>query len=147
MDLNNFLVVPRLDNPYFIVPEFLDVSGIVSYFSSFSNKDEILQKYEVIDDILDFYAELLGKSRNDGTNGYRIRNKQKEIPVRLESIYKYCDESPLNEEPPLKLIVEIADKDFSILEFLLGNPRKILRRDRQPVQIGRIQQIDNYCIR
>ena len=131
----------------FSVPGFDDASGMRQYYLNAGREDRFEKKYEIVDEMLDFYSELTGKVRKKEHVRYQRKDVQKELPVPLEDIYRYCIESENPSEPPSKLIVKIADTDYKPLKVLLENPRRVLRRDQQLVPVGRLQQIDSYCLR
>ena len=147
MDLSEFQIIPFSDNLQFEAKDYVDTGGIRQYFTSNGQNEDIIPKYESMDDMLDFYSAVIGKARNSDSLIYQCRNIHKELPVPLSSVCEYfCDAREID-EPPFKLIVQIAENDFSILQLLLHSPRKVLRRNQQLVPIGRIQQIDGYCMR
>ena len=149
MTSESFRVTSAGSGPVFETSMFKDSRGLRLYYTiSSSEEDEIVDKYEAVDDMLDFYSEITEKFRKSESEilAYRCRNIHKEFPVSLPLIYNYC-ENPSKDEAPMKLIVQIAENDFSVLRQLLENPRKVLRRSQQLVPVGRIQQIDNYCMR
>ena len=147
MDASAFLISPFKENSSFETPQYTDSIGIRRYYTNIGREEETIRKYEAVDDMLDFYSEIIGAAKNDPALRFRCRNTHKEIPVALSAVYDCCSKVADFEEPPMKLIVQIAENDFDILQRLLENPRRILRRNQQLVQIGRLQQIDNYCIR
>lgn len=53
-------------------------------------------------------------------------------------------ESP---DPPMELIVRQAESMRALLAELAGHPRRILRRTREQMPLGRVQQLDTTCIR
>lgn len=52
-----------------------------------------------------------------------------------------------DEDGPLRLIVRIALDCSMFLERICERPRRILRRERQPERLDRVQQMDDACIR
>ena len=53
-------------------------------------------------------------------------------------------ESP---DPPLELIVRQAESMRALIAELASHPRRILRRTREQMPLGRVQQLDTTCIR
>ena len=103
--------------------------------------------YEDLDDILDFYSELTAKARSDEDVLGRVVRKQSALPVSYDDVYKACKEMPDATEPPMKLIVRVALEYFMTIKRIAEEPKKVLRRDRQLVPIGKVQQIDTQCLR
>ncbi len=55
--------------------------------------------------------------------------------------------NPNRRTPRLGVVTKIANDTTMILLKLLGNIRKQLRRQREMTAIGRVQQVDAYCLR
>jgi hypothetical protein len=51
------------------------------------------------------------------------------------------------QDAPLEPIVEIARNAWPVLDLLYRNPRKVLRRERKLVQLGKLNEVDDRCIR
>lgn len=70
--------------------------------------------------------------------------------LSLLPLHEFCErywELEDKVEAPLTLIVRIATEVGSLVESVAESPRKILRRDRRMVPLGRAQQIDPSCLR
>lgn len=145
--LSDFRIYPGSINERFTEEVYTDTREVRRYYASSSQSDEILLKFDVMDDMREFYTAILDEAETDLALPYRIRNKRKELPVKLSSILDYCSNTSYSDEPPSKMIVQIADNDFISLQHLLQSPRKVLRRNQELVPLGNIQQIDSYCMR
>ena len=143
---NPFLVRTTSASQCFQSESFLDTAGIRNYFTKArKDEDSTDRKYENLDKLLDFFSEITDRANWAGSADI-VKDEKGEVPVSLDKIYDYCIKRD-DKQPPLKIIVKIAAEDFDSLLLILDNPRKILRRDRQLVELSRIQQLDNFCIR
>lgn len=144
--LEEYRIVPGENQDVFLSSEFQNISEVRKYFND-SRKEKVEDvRFDAIDDILSFYSQLVSDNENEPSVIRRCKNAGKDIPVPLSDLYDYCA-NPDVDEAPYKLIVKIANDDTDIVRLLIGQVRKVLRRDRQLVPIGRLQQIDNSCIR
>lgn len=146
MDLTSFRVGVNDSRAEEIYSDNSEVLKVRKYFSTSTSNKENVSKYEAVDDILSFYTELNSLARNDKSNLYRVNNQRKDYPVSLSTIYNQCVNLSQN-EAPYKMIVKIANEDMEIVRLLITQHKKVLRHDRQFVPIGRVQQLDNSCIR
>lgn len=143
---SDYLVNPDQASDIFSSPEFMETQGVRRYFLSSGEDVQADKVYEVIDEVFDFYSEILGRARKRTDLRLLAINEREAIPIPLSYVTDYCKE-PVDSEAPKKLIVDIAESDYANLKQLLDNPRKILRRERELVPLDRLQQVDNYCIR
>ena len=49
--------------------------------------------------------------------------------------------------PPETMLTLIAKRHYGTIDTLIGNIRKVLKREREKVPIGREQQVDSHCLR
>ena len=142
------LIVGSKEAQCFSADEFMSSDEIHSFSLSQNLENEWKRYvYEDLDDILDFYSELTVGGRSDEKVLSRVVRKQGALPVSYEDVYKACKEMPDATEPPMKLIVRVAIEHFTTIKRIAEEPKKVLRRDRQLVPIGKVQQIDTQCLR
>ena len=126
---------------------FSDVSAIRSYFNTEKKEEKDYQeKYETINSIMDFYSEIRGNAEADEEVFYRTFDKRHEIPISYEEMSKALDTLETTNNPPLRLISEIAD-GYSKLSKLLEQLHVVLRRERKKVPVSKAQQLDPQCMR
>lgn len=140
------------DNPSIFKSEgYRDLFAFHAYLLNTDREkiDEAIGKYQAIISLFNFYAELRKRAEEE----YRITycpsaiSEKKEIPICLDSFYDALNDSKEAVEPPLTLIVEIADKNYETVRLIGENLNKLLRRERRMVSLDKAQQIDNQCIR
>jgi hypothetical protein len=70
--------------------------------------------------------------------------------LTIVPLHEFCErywDLEKRKDAPLTLIVRIANEVAPIIDELASSPRRILRRERQLVPLGRAQQVDASCIR
>jgi hypothetical protein len=111
--------------------------------------EETVGKFQSILSMFNFYSELRKKAEVEYVCNYAPNaiSDMKDIPLDLNTYYDYLNELKEATEPPLSLIVEIADKNYETIKIIGDHLNKVLRRERKLVSLDKVQQIDNQCIR
>ncbi|MFA6904968.1 MAG: DUF2357 domain-containing protein [Sphaerochaeta sp.] len=128
---------------------FTDASGIHEYFSTQKEEDEYEGKYEALNAIVDCYADLraIAEKREKESDNCHVVNQSKAMPLFFDDVYRFFLEKREIDEPPLRFITKIAIEHFNIINILVHNLHKVLRRDRAFLPVDRVQQIDVQCLR
>ena len=153
MNLSEYVVrTPATTQPnFFKTDEFKDNAAFHTYLLDTSKKtrEESVGKFQSIISLFNFYSELRKKVENEYSAQYgpSALSEAKDLPLDIQTFYDFLNDGKVATEPPLTLIVEIADRDYDTIRLIGTNLNKILRRERNMVNIDRAQQLDNQCIR
>lgn len=135
----------------FETDEFKDNADFHAYLLDTSKKtrEETVGKFQSIISLYNFYSELRKKTEDEYATRYgpSALSETKELPLDIQTFYDFLNDVKVATEPPLTLIVEIADRNYDTIRLIGTNLNKILRRERNMVNIDRAQQLDNQCIR
>ena len=74
-----------------------------------------------------------------------INDKREALPISWNKILDVF--TGTSSEPPQTLITQIAQQHIDIIEYIIQNARKILKRERKKVHISTAQQLDGQCLR
>ncbi len=102
-----------------------------------------------LDSIIDRHVEAV-RHWLDGSEQEHARLVRRAASLTLLPLHEFCTrywELENQVDAPLSLIVRIANDAADLIEQLATAPRRILRRDRQQVPLGRAQQLDASCLR
>jgi hypothetical protein len=69
------------------------------------------------------------------------------IPIDWTQAFNWLCEIQEDNEPPYDPIVEIAEQSWDTVDRLLTYPRRILRRERKKVNLAKLEEIDDGCLR
>lgn len=99
--------------------------------------------------LLDHHVEASRYWLDGGTNetGHLIQKASNLVLVPLNEFCEQYWNLENHKDAPLTLIVRIALEVAPLIEAVAASPRRILRRERQLVPLGRAQQIDASCLR
>ena len=76
---------------------------------------------------------------------YQAIDKRKALPVAWETVADVFTRS--RDEPPVRIVTRIAQAHMPLVNSILGNLRKVLRRTRMQVPVSRARQMDSECLR
>lgn len=99
--------------------------------------------YSIVQELsqLRFHAEEFYRSNN-----FLAKDKRRELPLPFDRIMDLLASSQNRHDPPETVISRIAQNHIHEIDAVLGNIRKILRRERELTPIAHVQQIDANCM-
>lgn len=153
MNLSECIVYSDIEpnHKLFKTEKFKDHAAFHSYLINTDKKtlEETIGRFQSILSMFNFYSELRKKAEDEYASFYTPNaiSDMKEIPLDMNTFYNYLNELKEATEPPLSLIVEIADKNYVTIKTIGDHLNKVLRRERKLVSLDKVQQIDNQCIR
>ncbi len=125
---------------------FTDTSFLNSYLRS-ARKDEKEREYvSFFSSVIVFYSQLRGfADKESRDNGYfEVTDKRGALPISIKTI-KACLENG-DKDAPKEIISIIAQEHFNLIKTVAESLRKVLRRERNKVNMGRAQQMDSQCL-
>ena len=135
------------ENSRFKSAAFMDASFLSSYLRS-SKKDEKELKYvSFFSSVIEFYSQLRGiaDTENSDAGYFEVADRKGALPVSIEKI-RACLEND-EKDAPEEIISIIAQRHFNLIKNVGESLRKVLRRERNKVNMGRAQQMDSQCLR
>lgn len=135
------------DNPLFQTKEYQDTIALRQYVQSLRNNLQTENSiygftYSMVETMsqIRFHAEDEYKQ-----NSFRIVNKREALPISWGKLLDLFTGN--SHDPPQTWITQIAQKHIDIVEHVIQNARKILKRERKSVHISTAQQLDGHCLR
>lgn len=152
ISLSNCFVEQNGDNKFklFSSTRFRDLTGFHKYYRGDNKQNDALDNcYQSINSMVEFYSELYSEAVRLYHNRYcpSTKSEKKEIPISVSEFYSFFQNRSNSVDPPMSLIVEIADNEFNTIKKVGENLNRILRRERKRVSLDRAQQIDTQCVR
>jgi len=109
-----------------------------------AEKDDARLATQVLADHRDTVGELLFPSAVECVKPARVSGL---VPVSWTALHSALDLIARTDEGRLRLIVQIADECADVLRSICASPRQLLRRERRMTDLGRVEQLDEACIR
>ncbi len=135
------------ENPHFLTKEYQDTIALKQYIRSLQNNRKPEKSiygftYSMVETMsqLRFHAEDEYKQHS-----FMINDKREALPISWNKILDVF--TGTSSEPPQTLITQIAQQHIDIIEYIIQNARKILKRERKKVHISTAQQLDGQCLR
>lgn len=134
------------ENMRYKTDTFTDTSFLNSYLRSARKNEENLEYVSFFSSVIEFYSQLRGVADTENRdNGYfEVTDKRGALPISIEKIRK-CLENE-DKDAPEEIISIIAQRHFNLIKTVAESLRKVLRRERNKVNIGRAQQMDSQCL-
>ena len=125
---------------------FTDNSFLNSYLRSARKNEENLEYVSFFSSVIEFYSQLRGVADTENRdNGYfEVTDKRGALPISIETI-RACLENG-DKDAPEEIISIIAQRHFNLIKTVAESLRKVLRRERNKVNMGRAQQMDSQCL-
>lgn len=125
---------------------YRDTAFIKAYLRSNDKNTEPIPEVDAFASLLDKYSELRGRAetKNKENGSFEVTTK-KYLPLDIETVSN-CINEKLTKEPPLQLIVTIAQQDYHLIKNVGESLRRVLRRERNKVNVDRAQQLDASCL-
>ena len=82
---------------------------------------------------------------NHKEHKYYAENQREALPLEWDEIRKIL--LPERDEPPLTLVTYIAAHCVEEVRIISSGMRRILSRERVSTPVGKVQQLDTYCMR
>lgn len=111
------------------------------------SKEPSEEPEELFKDWIQTFLELRQRSINKGVSAELKPATLEVIPIKWPVAYEWLEEESKREDPPYDPIVEIAENSWGTVDRLLSYPRRILRRERERVPLGQLEEIDEACMR
>ena len=104
---------------------------------------------EPFKDWLQFFLELRERSRKSFRDEWLFGDPSglPELVMAWPNVFSWLEELSSLQDPPYEPIVEVAESSWETVESLFKNPRRVLRRERRSVPLGRLDEVDEGCIR
>lgn len=135
------------ENTKFKTVEFTDSSFLNSYLRSRKRDEKNREYVSFFSSVIEFYSQLRGvaDTQNSDAGYFEVINKKGALPVSIETI-RSCLEND-EKDAPAEIISVIAQRHFNLIKTVGESLRKVLRRERNKVNMGRAQQMDSQCLR
>ena len=126
--------------------EFKDSSFLRGYLRGTNGKDDSLEYVNFFSYVIESYSQLRGRADNENFNvGYfEILDRRGSLPIEVDSVLEHLKEN--QSDAPEEIISVIAQRHYNLIKSVGESLRKILRRERNKVSIGRAQQMDSQCL-
>ena len=130
----------------FDAAEFKDTSILQGYLRRSRNDETKLEYVDFFSSILECFSRIRGmaETENNAVGYFEVKDYKSSLPLSIESIHQCIHDDKA--EAPQELICVIAQKHFYLIKDVGESMRKILRRERNKVNIGRAQQMDSQCL-
>lgn len=130
----------------FLDDKFKDASFLRGYLRGKDEKKEPLEYVEFFSSVIDFYSQLRGVADTESNKrGYfEVINNKGSLPIDVDKIIAHIKAG--ESDAPEEIISVIAQKHYNLIKSVGESLRKILRRERNKVSIGRAQQMDSQCL-
>ena len=146
------------DSPYYVddsgfsgvqsSAEYQDVSELHAYLNSTKQEGEYVPKFEVMNSLMDCFSDLraLAEDKAERENWVKVDNQRDALPLDIDDVCDYLHQIDNDQEPPLRMIVKIAQENYDTISVLVKNLHKVLRRERSMVRVDKVQQLDSRCM-
>lgn len=131
----------------YLTDEFKDSSFLRGYLrGDTEDKTEPLEYVSFFSSVIESYSQLRGMAETENKNRgfYEVVSSKGSLPVSADNIVKHLKES--KSDAPEEIITVIAQRHYNLIKSVGESLRKILRRERNKVNIGRAQQMDSQCL-
>lgn len=123
----------------------IDSSFVGAYLRNGDENKELIPYIDSFSSLIDKYSEIRGVAETENSqNGFFEVSNKKFLPISAKSVDK-CIYANSN-EPPQQLISIIAGDDYQLIKQVGQSLRRILRRERNKISMGRAQQMDSSCL-
>lgn len=134
------------DNIRFTSDSFTDTSFLDNYLRGTKTDEKNLGYVSFFSSVIEFYSHLRGVADTESSSSgyFEVKNKKGPLPISIETIRNCLDDA---KDAPEEIISIIAQKHFNLIKNVGESLRKVLRRERNKVNMGRAQQMDSQCLR
>ncbi len=125
-----------------------DIAALQAYLNRAGNDEKIAPPsgYATVTAIIEVMSQLrIAAESAYRTQPWTARDNRRELPLRWEDAYEQIFNA--EQGPPSSTITMIAEQFLPELMLLLSNLRRVLRRERQMVQLSQARQLDVQCMR
>lgn len=145
---SQYYVHDNMNSPGQLSDEYCDVTALHSYLTTAKKDGEYIHKFEVMNSIMDCFSDLraIALEKEEEYDWVHVKSQRDSIPLSLSSVDSYFRSLSDRHEPPLRIIVRIAQDHYSSFSYLVSNLHKVLRRERSFVNIDKVQQLDSQCL-
>jgi hypothetical protein len=111
-----------------------------------SNAAEVSLR-DTIDFLCGYFTEAISLTQDKEFAEFREFAGQAVARLNWATIWKRWKNVSTGEEPRMARVVEIAFAHLSAIRNICERPRRMLVRQREPVPVGRVQELDSICLR
>lgn len=126
---------------------FIDSSFLNAYLRSTKKDEKKLEYVSFFSSVIEFYSHLRGvaDTENSKKGYFEVVDKKGPLPIDIETIMECLVNN--EKDAPEEIISIIAQRHFNLIKTVGESLRKVLRRERNKVNVGRAQQMDSLCLR
>lgn len=111
-----------------------------------SNAAEVSLR-DTIDFLCGYFTEAISLTQDREFPEFREFAGQAVARLNWATIWKRWKKVSTGEEPRMARVVEIAFAHLTAIRNVCERPRRMLVRQREPVPVGRVQELDSICLR
>lgn len=131
---------------YYLSDEFKDSAFLRGYLRGTDGKKESLEYVDLFSTVIESYSQLRGMADTESNRQgfFEVVSSKGSLPMDADDIIKHLEGS--RSDAPEEIISVIAQRHYNLIKSVGESLRKILRRERNKVSIGRAQQMDSQCL-